>query len=90
MREVMVIQLRLCMISSTSPPRSLVNKEERDVLEKEIREQDECDSAVFVALDDSNRKVAILVDRWWPPAVKPEGDDICTIYVCNVQYVKTT
>ena len=41
-------------------------KEERDVLEEEIREIDECDMEEFDTLDSSEKTIVILGDRWWP------------------------
>ena len=49
--------------------------EERDVLEGEMSKIDECDTEKFDALDSSEKTVAILGDRWWPPqTAKQEGD----------------
>ena len=45
-------------------------KEERDVLEEEMREIDECDMEEFDTLDSSEKTIAILGDRWWPQAAK--------------------
>ena len=47
-----------------------INKEERDVLEEEMREIDECDMAKFDTLISSEKTIAILGDRWWLPAAK--------------------
>ena len=47
-----------------------IYKEERDVLQEEMREIDECDMEEFGTLDSSEKTVAIPGDRWWPQ----EGD----------------
>ena len=48
-------------------------KEERDVLEEEVREIDECDMEEFGALDRREKTIAILGDRWWTQVTKQEG-----------------
>ena len=48
-------------------------KEERDVLE-ETRQLDDCDMEKFSKLDNSEKTIAILGDRWWPQKAKQEGD----------------
>ena len=48
-------------------------KEERDVLE-ETRQLDDCDMEKFSTLDNSEKTIAILGDRWWPQKAKQEGD----------------
>ena len=58
-------------------------KEERDVLEKEVREIDECDMEEFDTPDRSEKMVAILGVRWWPHAAKQEGDKIIIFFLCN-------
>ena len=49
-------------------------KEERDVLEEEMREIDGCYMEEFGTLDISEKTIAILGDRWWLQAAKQEGD----------------
>ena len=51
-----------------------IYKEERDVLE--MRKIDDCDMEKFGTLESSEKTIAILGDRWWPQAVKQEGDKI--------------
>ena len=41
-----------------------VRKEERDVLEEEMGEIDECDMEEFDTLDGNEKTIAILGDRW--------------------------
>ena len=48
-------------------------KEERGVLEEEMRKMEEFDMEKFGALDSSEKTIAILGDRWWPQAAKQEG-----------------
>ena len=48
-------------------------KEQRDVLEEEMREIDECDVEDFGTLDSSENTIAVLGDRWWPQAPKGRG-----------------
>ena len=52
-----------------------IYKEEWDVLE-EMRKVDECDMEKFGTLDDSEKTIAILGDRWWPQTAKQEGEKI--------------
>ena len=42
----------------------VIYKEERDVLEKDMRGVDDCDVEEFDTLDSSERTIAILGDRW--------------------------
>ena len=53
-----------------------IYKEERGVLKEEMREIDQCDMEEFATLDSSEKTIAILGGRWWPPAAKQEGDEI--------------
>ena len=41
-------------------------KEERDALNEAMREMDEFDMEEFDTLDNSEKTIAILGDRWWP------------------------
>ena len=59
-------------------------KEERDVLEEEMREIDECDMEEFDTLGSSEKTIAILGDRWRPQAAKQEGDKISKTFLCIV------
>ena len=62
-----------------------VYKEERGVLEEEMRATDKCDMEEFGALDSSEKTISISGDRWWPQAAKQEGDDISKTFLCNIQ-----
>ena len=70
----------------TSTPRALCElcKEERDVLEGEMRDMNEGGMKSFDALDSREKTIAILGDRWWPQTAKQEGDKICKRFSCNV------
>ena len=59
-------------------------KEERDVLEGEMRKMDECDVDKFGTLDSSEITIAILGDRWWPQMAKQDGDKIIKRLLCNL------
>ena len=48
-------------------------EEERYVSEEEMREIDECDMEEFDTLDNSEKTIAILGDRWKPQVAKQEG-----------------
>ena len=48
-------------------------KEERNVLQ-EIRKLDNCDIEEFGRLENSEKTIAILGDKWWPKTAKQEGD----------------
>ena len=50
-----------------------IRKEERGVLEGEMRKIDECGMEKFGTLDRSQKTIAILEDRWWPQTAKQEG-----------------
>ena len=41
-----------------------LHKEERDVLQKEMRKMEECDMEKFGALDSSETAIALVGDRW--------------------------
>ena len=51
-------------------------KEERDVLNKEIRKIDECDMDESGTLDSTEKTIAILRDRWRPQVVQQEWDNM--------------
>ena len=59
-------------------------KEERDVLEGEMRDMNEGGTESFEGLDSREKTIAILGDRWWPQTVKQEGDKICERFLGNV------
>ena len=59
-------------------------KEERDVLEGEMRELDKSGKKSFDALDSREKTIAILGDRWWPQTAKQDGDKICRRFLCSV------
>ena len=54
------------------------HKEKREVLEEEMRDVDECDMEGFGTLNSSEKTIAILGDKWWPPAAKQEADKTIT------------
>ena len=58
-------------------------KEERDVLEDEMKKIGECDMEKFSILDNSEKTIAILRDRRWPQKAKQEGNKINKKFVCN-------
>ena len=59
-------------------------KEERDVLEEEMREIDECNMEEFDTLDSGEKTIAILGDRWWPQAAKQEEDMSSKTFLCDI------
>ena len=59
-------------------------REERDVLEEEMRETDECNVEEFGTLDSSEKTIAILGDRCWPQAAKQEGVKKSKQCLCNI------
>ena len=65
-------------------------KEERDVLEGEMRELDKSGMKSFDALDSREKTIAILGDRWWPQTAKQDGDKICRRFLCNVCLLYTS
>ena len=58
-------------------------KEERHVLEYNMREIDECDMEEFDTLDSENT-IAILGDRWRPRAAKQEGGKLSKNVQCYI------
>ena len=50
-------------------------REERDMLEEEMREIDECEMEEFGALliDSNEKMIATLGDRWWPQTRSGKG-----------------
>ena len=58
-------------------------KEERNVIQEDMRKIDEGDMEEFGALDRSKKTIAILGDRWWPQAAEQEGDKICKTFLCS-------
>ena len=61
-----------------------IHREERDALE-EMRKLDVCDIKEFGRLESSEKKIAILGDRWWPQAAKQDGDRISKHFLCNIR-----
>ena len=59
-------------------------KEERDILEREMREVNEGGIKSFDALDIREKTIAILGDRLWPQMAKQDGDKICKRFLCNI------
>ena len=45
-------------------------------LEEETRKLDACDMEEFGILENSEKTIAILGDRWWPQTAKQDGDRI--------------
>ena len=52
-----------------------IYKEELDALE-EMRRLDVCDMQEFGRLERSEKTIAILGNRWWPPTAKQDGGRI--------------
>ena len=72
----MVIRLRPCVTwVHLFPPECEVVKEERDAFEEEMKQTDECDIENFSTLDNSEKTIAILGDRW-PQKVTQEADKV--------------
>ena len=59
-------------------------KEERDTLEKEMREVNEGGMNLFEALDDREKTIAIQGDRCLPQTARQDGDNICKKFLCNI------
>ena len=59
-------------------------KEGRDVLEKEMRKIDECDTEKFGTLYSSEKTIAILADRCCPQTSNQEGDKRSKRFLCNL------
>ena len=59
-------------------------KEERDVLQDEMRKSDVRDMEVFGRLESNEKTIAILGHRWWPQTAKPDRDRISKQFLCNI------
>ena len=59
-------------------------KDERDILDEEMREVKEGGIKSFDALDNREKTIAILGDRCWQQMAKQDGDNICKRFLCNV------
>ena len=49
-----------------------------------MREIDECDMEEFDTLDNSEKTIAILGDRWWPQTAKQEGNKVSKKLLYNI------
>ena len=61
-----------------------IYKEERDVLEEEMRKIDECDTEKFGTRDSREKTIANLGYRWWPQKAKLEGDKISKKFLSSI------
>ena len=61
-----------------------IHEKERDVLEEDMKKIDECDMEKFGTLDNSEKTMAILGDRWWPQTANPQGEKIRIKFLCNI------
>ena len=61
-----------------------IYKDERDVLEEDMRKRDECDMENFGTFDNSEKTIAILGDRWWTQKTKQEGTKMSKNFLCNI------
>ena len=59
-------------------------KEERDVLEGEMRDVNEGGMKSFDALEGREKTIALLGDAWWPQTAKQDGDKTCRRFLCRV------
>lgn len=59
-------------------------KDNRDVLEGEMREVNEGGVELFDASDSSEKAMTTLRDIWWPQRSKQDGDRICKRVLGNV------
>ena len=60
-------------------------KEEWDVVE--MRKIDECDVEKVGTLDNGEKTIDVLSDRWWPQTARQEGDKINKTFSYLVQWV---
>ena len=65
-------------------------KEERDVLEEEVRAMGKCDMEELCTLDSREKTSTVLGDRWWPQAAKQGGDKNSQKFLCNIRIMETT
>ena len=59
-----------------------IYKEEPDALE--MRKLCGCDTEEFGRLESSEKTIAILGDRWWPPTAKQDGGRISKQLLCSI------
>ena len=55
-------------------PSHILNKEERNMLEEEMRKIEACGMEKFDILNSSEKTIAILGDRRWPQTAEQQGD----------------
>ena len=60
-----------------------IYKEERDVLEEEVRKLDVCDMEEFGRLESSEKTIAILGNRW-PQTAKQDGERISKQFLHSI------
>ena len=53
-----------------------IYKEERDALEEGMRKSDVCDMEELGRLENNEKTIAMLGDRWWTQTAKQDGDRI--------------
>ena len=58
-----------------------MRKEERAVLEEQMKGTDECDMDEFGTLNRSEKTIAVVGNRWRPQAAKPEGDKVSKTFL---------
>ena len=61
-----------------------IYKEERDVLEGEMRNVNEGSLKPFDALDSREKTIAMLGDRWWPQTAKQNENKIRRRFLCGM------
>ena len=61
-----------------------IYKEERDMLQEEMRKVDVFDMEEFGRLESSEKTIVVLGDRWWPQTAKQDGHRICQHFLCNI------
>ena len=89
-REEEEVHVQMCPFGRAIESRTHVirecemHKEERYVLEEEMREIDERDMEEFGTVDSSEKTIAFLGDRCWPQAAKLEGDKISKKLICDM------
>ena len=49
-----------------------------------MRKLNVCDTEEFGRLESSEKKIAILGDRWWPQTAKQDGDRISKLFSCSI------
>ncbi|CAB1117900.1 unnamed protein product [Ectocarpus sp. CCAP 1310/34] len=58
-------------------------RKEREDLEEDMRQRG-CDMDKFGKLDDSEKTITVIEDRWWAQEAVEDGDKMCKKFLCSL------